>query len=96
MDLLASIGTLLDQFQALEIISLGDMIREFGINLYRQLDLRVEAKNINTFNSNFVEDSTWAEFPHILEALVSKHVIVETLMEGNYIIIIPHSFPTSN
>jgi len=41
---------MLDQFASLEIISAGDMIREFGNNLYKQLDLRVEANHLKRFH----------------------------------------------
>lgn len=82
MELLGNIGGLLDNFAALEIISLGDMIREFGANLYKQLDLRVEGHHLNKFQRNFIEDSSWAEFPRPIDQLTHKNVLVETLMTG--------------
>jgi predicted unusual protein kinase regulating ubiquinone biosynthesis (AarF/ABC1/UbiB family) len=46
-----------------------------------QLDLRVEAKNLVKFANNFREEK-WAVFPRPMEGLVTKNVLVETLMDG--------------
>jgi len=85
MQLLSFIGDCLDSFASLEIISLGDMVREFGDNIYKQLDLRLEASNLCRFLHNFREDK-WAEFPKPIDGLVHKNVLVETLMEGKPIV----------
>jgi len=82
MELLGNIGNLMDQFASLEIISLGDMIREFGSNLYKQLDLRVEGHHLKKFHRNFFEDESWAEFPRPVDQLTHRNVLVETLMTG--------------
>lgn len=85
MELLGNIGNLLDQFASLEIISLGDMIREFGVNLYKQLDLRVEGNHLKKFIRNFSEDTSWTEFPKPIDQLTHKNVLVETLLKGTSI-----------
>ena len=46
-----------------------------------QLDLRTEAFNLKTFAKNFA-DEKWAVFPEPIDNLVTKNVLVETLMEG--------------
>ncbi len=76
------VGNLLDQFAALEIISLGDMVREFADNIYKQLDLRIEANNLRKFNCNFAEDHAWAAFPRPIDGLTNKLVLVETMLDG--------------
>ena len=63
-------------------MSVGDMVREFGDNIYKQLDLRVESHNLKRFIKNFSEDGAWAVFPQPLDGLSQKNVLVETMLDG--------------
>jgi hypothetical protein len=52
---------------------------------YHQLDLEKEAHNLTEFSSKFALDD-WVVFPRPIEGYVSRHVLVETLMEGRPIL----------
>lgn len=81
MELLSIFASVMDKFPSLEILSLGETCRQFADTMNKQLDLRVEAENLIKFTQKFAHDQ-WAAFPVPLEELISRSVIVETLMEG--------------
>jgi len=81
MELLSVFAFLMDQFPSLEILSLGETCRQFAESMRHQLDLRIEARNLVQFASKFTAEK-WAIFPEPVQGLVSKHVLVETLLEG--------------
>lgn len=81
MELLSVFAYFMDQFPSLEILGLGETCRQFGESMRLQLDLRIEARNLLQFASKFTSDK-WAVFPEPVQGLVSKHVLVETLLEG--------------
>lgn len=81
MELLSTMANIIDWFPDLEILSIGETCRQFADSMRCQLDLRVEAKNLIVFSKNFINEK-WAVFPEPVEGLVTKNVLVETLMEG--------------
>jgi len=82
MELLAVFAYFIDQFPSFEVLGLGETCRQFGETMRHQLDLRIEARNLLQFASKFTSDK-WAVFPEPVQGLVSKHVLVETLLEGS-------------
>lgn len=84
MELLGIFADFIDRFPSLEILSLGDTCREYCNMMNAQLDLRLEAYNLTEFSSKFANDP-WAAFPKPIEGLVTRNVLVETLMEGSSI-----------
>ena len=81
MELLRMFANFIDRFPSLEILSLGETLRQFSEVMHRQLDLTVEATNLDYFNKKFEHDS-WAVFPKPVKGFVTKNVLVETLMAG--------------
>ncbi|XP_045123612.1 uncharacterized aarF domain-containing protein kinase 2-like isoform X5 [Portunus trituberculatus] len=62
-------------------LSLPQCIEEFGQVLAAQIDLRVEARNLENFSENFV-DVPFIKFPRPLRPYVTSKVLVETFEEG--------------
>ena len=81
MELLHLLADFMDKFETLELLSLGDTCRQFATMMHDQLDLRKEAFNLKKFTSKFKEEK-WAVFPVPIDHFVTKHVLVETFMEG--------------
>ena len=81
MELLNIIASMIDTIPSLEILSIGETMRQFADCMTSQLDLRFEASNLVKFTKKFAEDK-WALFPCPIEGFVTKNVLVETLMEG--------------
>jgi aarF domain-containing kinase len=84
MELLGIFANFIDRFPSLEILSLGDTCREYCKMMNAQLDLRLEAYNLTEFSTKFA-DEPWAAFPVPIDGLVTRNVLVETLMEGSSI-----------
>lgn len=81
MELLNVMASIIQSVPSLEILSLHDVLREFGEMMSNQLDLRKEAHNLKRFASKFKEDK-WAIFPEPVEGFIKKNVLVETLIKG--------------
>ena len=62
MELLSHIASLIDKFPALEVLSIGETLRQFADAMNSQLDLRFEAKNLLKFAKKFSTES-WVLFP---------------------------------
>ena len=84
MNILSYVAKYLDTFKSLEMLNLGETLTEFGQMMKNQLDLRIEAFNLITFNKKFINDN-WAIFPKPINNYIHKNVIIETLMEGKSI-----------
>jgi len=85
MEILAGLASVLDMVPMLEMLSLGETCRQFGRVMNEQLDMTVEANNLIKFASKWGNEK-WASFPKPIEGLISKNVLVETLMEGKSIV----------
>ena len=55
---------------------------EFSENLQLQLDLRVEANNLDRFNENFAKNDH-VLFPHPIAPWVTEHALVESFCKGD-------------
>ena len=64
-------------------LALSQMVDEFAAFMRSQLDLRLEARNLDAFRANFAVDPR-VEVPRPLreEGLVARRVLVETLLPG--------------
>uniref|UniRef100_A0A0N7ZCC5 ABC1 atypical kinase-like domain-containing protein n=1 Tax=Scylla olivacea TaxID=85551 RepID=A0A0N7ZCC5_SCYOL len=62
-------------------LSLPQCVEEFGQVLAAQIDLRVEAHNLENFSENFA-DIPFIKFPRPLRPYVTSKVLVETFEEG--------------
>lgn len=81
MEMLSIFSRWLDTFPQLEMLSLGDTFTEFGDIMKSQLDLRIEARNLETFAKKF-ENEKWAVFPAPINKYVRDNILIETLMKG--------------
>ncbi len=58
-----------------------DVISDFEVLMHRQMDLRVEAKNLNRFRENFAQEPGMSvDFPRPI--FTTESVLVETFAEG--------------
>jgi len=81
MELLKIFADVTDMIPSLELLTIGETCREFADTMNQQLDLRLEASHLVKFAKKFAKEK-WAVFPQPVEELVTKNVMVETLMEG--------------
>jgi len=65
----------------LKYLSLADTVKQFRDIMLPQLDLRIEAKNLQRFNSDFSNDDN-VTFPHPLEEVTTSRVLTETFIRG--------------
>lgn len=66
----------------IEWLSLKEEIAVFGQMMNEQLDLRVEAANLRTFERNFASRRSAVTFPRPLEDFSNKDVLVEEYQEA--------------
>ena len=81
MELLSMMADAMDRIPSLRNISLGDSARSFCQSMTDQIDMTLEASNLILFRKNWAKED-WAMFPEPIQGLVTKNVLVETLMEG--------------
>lgn len=79
--LMLSLATLVEKLPRLRWLSLRESVEEFAGLMQNQIDLRVEANNLEMFSQNF---KSWEEvkFPLPIRPLVSENILVETLQDG--------------
>ena len=77
MDLLRAAGWALEKLPALRWLDPNGMLREFASLLTMQLDLRGEARNLETFRRNFPPPTSPIVFAQPLRPYVSRDVLVE-------------------
>ncbi|KAL0968025.1 hypothetical protein UPYG_G00261290 [Umbra pygmaea] len=65
----------------LKWLSLPEIMDEFEKLMIKQIDLRFEAKNIETFRENF-KDVDFVKFPTPLRPFVTRSILVETFEES--------------
>ncbi|KAF5312473.1 hypothetical protein D9619_002967 [Psilocybe cf. subviscida] len=63
-------------------LSLPDEVDVFGVMMHRQLDLRHEADNLLTFESNFAPRKVPVTFPRPLKVFTTKDILVEEYMDA--------------
>ena len=65
----------------MHLVALPDMIDEFGTQIYRQLDFRLEAANNRRFCANFA-DNPDVRIPYLVEELCTEGLLVMEFIEG--------------
>lgn len=78
LDFLASALTMIP---TIHWISLPEEVKVFGEMMRDQLDLRVEARNLQRFNEQF-GDSNQVKFPHPVLAFTTKDMLIEEFENG--------------
>ncbi|KAM4062833.1 ABC1 family protein [Hirsutella rhossiliensis] len=71
----------LNAIPTIEWLSLPDEVAQFGEMMKLQLDLRIEAANLETFRQNFKDRST-AWFPYPYAQFTTRNVLVEEYAQG--------------
>jgi len=72
----------LNVIPGIEWLSLKEEVAVFGQMMNEQLDLRVEAANLRTFEKNFADRRSAVTFPRPLEDFSNKDVLVEEYQEA--------------
>ncbi|XP_069619364.1 uncharacterized aarF domain-containing protein kinase 2 isoform X2 [Ranitomeya imitator] len=62
-------------------LSLTEIVEEFGKLMTQQIDLRFEARNLETFQEKF-EKMDFIKFPTPLRPFVTRNIMVETFEDG--------------
>lgn len=82
LSIMSFFATCLNIIPGIEWLSLKDEINVFGQMMNEQLDLRVEAANLRTFERNFSGRRSAVTFPRPLEDFSDKDVLVEEFQEA--------------
>lgn len=81
MEILQFASRALEVLPRLEYLALNETIEQFAKNMEQQLDLTIEALNIETFARNFKDQKT-VVFPTPIDGYRKKNALVETYMTG--------------
>ncbi|KZZ99471.1 ABC-1 transporter [Moelleriella libera RCEF 2490] len=74
-------ASVLNAVPTMEWLSLPDEVQQFGEMMKLQLDLRIEAANLETFRRNF-RDRTTASFPYPYTDFTTRNVLIEEFAQG--------------
>jgi aarF domain-containing kinase len=74
-------ASILNAIPTMEWLSLPDEVAQFGEMMKLQLDLRIEAANLETFRRNFKDRST-ASFPYPYTDFTTRNVLIEEFAQG--------------
>ena len=74
-------AAVLNAIPTIEWLSLPGEVAQFGEMMKLQLDLRIEAANLETFRQNFKDRST-AWFPYPYTEFTTRNVLVEEFAQG--------------
>ncbi|KAG5925468.1 hypothetical protein E4U53_003294 [Claviceps sorghi] len=74
-------ASILNMVPTMEWLSLPDEVGQFGEMMKLQLDLRIEAANLETFRRNFKDRST-ASFPYPYTDFTTRNVLIEEFAQG--------------
>ncbi|GFP54769.1 ABC1 family protein C21C3.03, mitochondrial [Trichoderma asperellum] len=74
-------ASMLNAIPTIEWLSLPDEVAQFGQMMKLQLDLRIEAANLETFRKNF-KDRTTASFPFPYSEFTTRNVLIEEFAQG--------------
>lgn len=74
-------ASMLNAIPTIEWLSLPDEVAQFGQMMKLQLDLRIEAANLETFKKNF-KDRTTASFPFPYSEFTTRNVLIEEFAQG--------------
>ncbi|PHH78225.1 hypothetical protein CDD80_7179 [Ophiocordyceps camponoti-rufipedis] len=81
LTIMAFFAAVLNAIPTIEWLSLPDEVAQFGAMMRLQLDLRIEAANLETFRQNFKHRST-AWFPYPYSRFTTRNVLVEEYAHG--------------
>ncbi|KAJ1636437.1 ABC1 family-domain-containing protein, partial [Pavlovales sp. CCMP2436] len=81
IDIMRTLAQALSLFPALKWLSLPDVVEDFALQMFWQLDLRQEALNLQRLHRNFKDDDAIVIPAPILE-LSSRDLLVETFQPG--------------
>lgn len=81
LKIMAFFAAALNAIPTIEWLSLPDEVAQFGEMMKIQLDLRIEAANLETFRQNFKDRST-AWFPYPYTQFTTRNVLVEEYAQG--------------
>ncbi|PIK57778.1 aarF domain containing kinase 2-like [Apostichopus japonicus] len=81
LTIMKCVARFLTLFPGVEWLSLPEIILEFELLMKKQIDLKIEAYNLDLFNELFSSDPT-IKFPSPIWPLVHSEVLVETFEEG--------------
>lgn len=74
-------ASMLNAIPTIEWLSLPDEVAQFGQMMKLQLDLRIEAANLESFRKNF-KDRTTASFPFPYSEFTTRNVLIEEFAQG--------------
>lgn len=74
-------ASILNSIPTIEWLSLPDEVAQFGEMMKLQLDLRIEAANLENFRHNF-KDRTTASFPYPYTDFTTRNVLIEEFAQG--------------
>ncbi|KAL6890709.1 ABC1 family domain-containing protein [Trichoderma evansii] len=74
-------ASMLNTIPTIEWLSLPDEVAQFGQMMKLQLDLRIEAANLETFRKNF-KDRTTVSFPFPYSEFTTRNVLIEEFAQG--------------
>ena len=74
-------ASVLNAIPTIEWLSLPDEVVQFGEMMKLQLDLRIEAANLETFRRTF-KDRTTASFPYPYTDFTTRNVLIEEFAQG--------------
>ncbi|KAM0265675.1 hypothetical protein ACHAQJ_000109 [Trichoderma viride] len=81
LKIMSFFATILNVIPSIEWLSLPDEVDQFGQMMKLQLDLRIEAANLETFRKNF-KDRTTASFPFSYSEFTTRNVLIEEFAQG--------------
>lgn len=81
MELLSLFAGWLDNIPSLKNISIGESANAFCKCMTDQIDMKLEATNLIIFKKKWANEK-WATFPTPIPGMITKNVLVETLMDG--------------
>jgi len=81
MELLSLFVSWLEIIPSLKNISIGDSANSFCKSMTDQIDMKLEATNLIIFKKKWANEK-WATFPTPIPGMITKNVLVETLMDG--------------
>ncbi|KAI8930017.1 ABC1 family-domain-containing protein [Entophlyctis helioformis] len=82
LGVLALVGSILSAVPGADLMSVTEEIELFGRMIERQLDLRIEAANLDRFAFNFGKSNPGVFLPVAVRPLVAARAMVETFVHG--------------
>ena len=81
IDIIRTVAQVLSRIPALKWLSLPDVVEDFALQMFWQLDLRQEARNLARLHANFAKDDAIV-IPEPFPRLSSRDLLVESFQPG--------------